>query len=327
MRTKEQRLQRIESKTDRRGQQLVKLIKDGWNSIQTTSLQVGLWMLELRDGGYWKKTHDTFGEFRDELFGISERYAQYLLKGAATVVSLPKDLQCKITTESQARALADVPEEQRIVVVKKLSDNGGITAEKIEEFVSKITKKSEPATRTIVRGAISVKSESETTKNSTTEVIDKTQPRTPKVTQTPKKILFDKVGTPIPMDAEPFWKRRQEILDLMNNISEVKCAVEKAKNTQDPLYGNISNNFIVEMRSAYTHLKDGALPHAVCTQCQGSPTLQPQGCSFCGNTGLIPEYKWDHQAIKEVKELRMKTNAAHAKQYPESPLNQAANVC
>jgi hypothetical protein len=127
LRTKEQRLQLYKSKIARRGDELVRLIKEGWKSIQTTSLQVGIWLLELRDGEYWKKTHTTFNEFRDEVFGISERYGQFLIKGAETVKSLPDHLQREITTESQARALSNAPPEQRAKLIEKLSKNGGVT--------------------------------------------------------------------------------------------------------------------------------------------------------------------------------------------------------
>jgi hypothetical protein len=47
----------------------------------------------------------------------------------------------------------------------------------------------------------------------------------------------------------------------------------------------------------------------------GSPTLQPKGCSFCASTGVIPEWKWNTQSIKEVKEMRLKLNADYAKKH------------
>ncbi len=111
------------------------------------------------------------------------------------------------------------------------------------------------------------------------------------------------------MDALPCWNRKKEVKALMDAISKVKCAVEKAKESDDAMYGGVSNNFIVDMRGAYTQLKDGALPYAVCTQCMGSPTLPKDGCSFCKNTGLIPEWRWNTQAIKEIKEMRIKIAA------------------
>jgi hypothetical protein len=304
-----------------RGKELVRLIKTGWHSIQTTSLQVGLWLLEFRDGGYWKKTHTSFNDFRDEVFGISERYGQFLIKGAETVRSLPEHLQSEITTESQARALSVAPVESRQKIIEKLSKNGGVTAEKIEQLITKTEEKEESKNRTIVRGEISDKSESETDSEPSTHTVTTPVTNHPSKSKSKKEILYDKVGTPIPGDAIPFWNRRQEVLALMDAISNVKCAIEKAKQTEDALFAGVSNNFIVDMRSAYTHLKDGALPFSVCTQCMGSFTLQKSGCSFCRNTGLIPEFRWNTQSMKEMKEMVLKNNAEHAKTHPDSPLN------
>ena len=311
MRTKEQRLQLYKSKLERRGPELVRLIKDGWKSIQTTSLQVGMWLLEFRDGEYWKKNHTTFNEARDELFGISERYGQFLIKGAETVKSLPPSLQAEITTESQARALSVAPPEQRAKIVEKLAKNGGVTAEKIEDIVSRITQKNEPETN--VTKPVTYPN------NCSGRDLGKTESEMgskPKNTTSKKdtKVELDKVGIPVPDEALPYWSRYSEVWGLMEKISDVKCAIEKAKLDGDPMYAGVSNNFVVEMRSAYAHIKDGALPYAVCTQCMGTPSLQPDGCSFCKNTGLIPEWRWNTQSIKEVKEMRIKIAADLAAQ-------------
>lgn len=119
---------------------------------------------------------------------------------------------------------------------------------------------------------------------------------------------LDATGTIIPSDALPFWARRQEVQDIMSDLSRIKSIISKAKADGDPLYGVISNGVIVHLEQAFTHISE-AKPYAVCTQCMGSPSFQPTGCGMCGNTGLIGKYKWDHQSRKEVKELRLKSNA------------------
>lgn len=122
------------------------------------------------------------------------------------------------------------------------------------------------------------------------------------------KPVLDDIGIQIPGDALPFWRRRQEIQDMLNQVSRLKCAVEKAKTEGDPMFGKVSNTLIADLTSAYTHLLE-AKPYAVCTSCSGFVAAQPKGCAFCGNKGLISKWQWDTQAKKEVKDIRLKSAA------------------
>ena len=124
-------------------------------------------------------------------------------------------------------------------------------------------------------------------------------------------IELDEVGTPIPTDALPFWHRREEAQKLITEVSRIKCAIEKAKNDGDPLFGKVSNAVIADLSRAYTHLLE-AKPYAVCTSCMGSFSVQPKGCSTCGNKGLISKWQWETQSRKEVKDIRLRANAARA---------------
>lgn len=126
--------------------------------------------------------------------------------------------------------------------------------------------------------------------------------------KTAAKPTLDDIGTPIPKDALPFWKRRQEVQDILTELSRIKCAVEKAKADGDPMFGKVGNGVISDLTQAYTHLLE-AKPYAVCTTCMGSPSAQPKGCSMCGNKGLISKWQWDTQSRKEIKEIRLKSNA------------------
>lgn len=116
---------------------------------------------------------------------------------------------------------------------------------------------------------------------------------------------LDAVGWPIPKDGLAYWARRQEVQDLMTAVSRVKSSIEKAKLAEDNLFADCSNAAIADLTKAYTHLSNSK-PYAVCTNCQGSPSIQPRGCSTCSDTGLISEWKWNTHSRKEVKEMRLK---------------------
>lgn len=124
-----------------------------------------------------------------------------------------------------------------------------------------------------------------------------------------RQIILDDVGTPIPDDALPFWNRKQEAQDLLSDISRIKSILTAGRETMDPFYLRTSNATIYDLQTLYQHLLE-LKPYAVCTQCQGSPSLQPDGCNFCKNTGLISKHQWDTQSMAEVKAMRLKANNA-----------------
>lgn len=236
--------------------------------------------VEINNTGLWRKTHISFADFLMDSLGIKKSQAYRLIEAAEIVDAKEKSGEQPPTTEREARAQISA------------SKNGSETTE---------TKCNRNGYNDSPGGGMenSVKSGSKPTL---------------KPQKTEKEVLYDSIGIPVPDEAIPFWKRRDEVQALLGKISDIKCAVERAKSAGDALYGGVSNNFVVEMRSAYAHIKDGAMPYAVCTQCMGTPSLQPDGCSFCKNTGLIPEWRWNTQSIKEVKEMRIKIAADLAAQ-------------
>jgi len=122
----------------------------------------------------------------------------------------------------------------------------------------------------------------------------------------PPKPEFDEIGIRIPGDALPFWHRRDEVQKLLTDLSRVKCAVEKAKLEGDPMFGKVSNGVLDPLTLAYTQISE-AKPFAVCTECMGSFSVQPNGgCGMCGSKGLISKWQWDTHSRKEVKEMRLK---------------------
>lgn len=292
--TKQDRLKKADAKRERHHQKLIQIVKENYALVQKGRLACGKALIEIRDDGYWQDTHTSFKDYCAATFDISESYAHRLMDGINTINTLPEKLQSRISNEAQTRALSNVPEEDRASVVKAASKNGHVTAKSIEEAASEIEEKRNTQNLPIGKLPVSVKSGSKTASKDLKEY---------------RNGGFDEIGIPVPDEALPFWVRYDEVKGLMDMISHVKCKVEGAKLKNDFLYGGVSNNVVVDMKAAYGQLKDGALPYAVCTQCQGSPSMQQTGCSFCRNTGLISEWRWNTQAISEVKEMRIKIAA------------------
>lgn len=288
---------------ERQGRELFKTIQDGLNRIETDYLTVGMALSKFKAGEYWKKTHTTFGDFRDEIFGISERYSQYLMKAADAVLSLPDRLQLKVTNATQARAIADVPEKDRISAVDEAAKKGELTAKNILAAVSKnghTPQKPKPPKPNNSSGSDPAPTESET------------PPKPPTPTKQKPEIILDKVGTPISQDALPFWNRREEVQGLLTQISRVRTKIKQARESEDSLYVRTSQNALDYLSRAY-HVISDCKPYTLCTRCMGSPSMQKEGCPFCGSTGVISKIRWDNQSDPRVKQLRMLSNAEYAK--------------
>ncbi len=122
----------------------------------------------------------------------------------------------------------------------------------------------------------------------------------------------DSTGTPIPPPAWPFWERRNEVQEDLNQISAIKVKIEKAKKSGDSLYSWIGTPAIDALQNAYTTIANAKL-YAVCTKCQGWwDRMAGGGCSSCHNTGLISKHQYEVASPKEIREMREKANRARA---------------
>lgn len=239
----------------------------------------GIALIEVQEQKLYREDFDTFEDYCGRVLKISRSRAYQLIEAVRVKESLPEKTAEKIVNEGQARALSSVPENLRVKVVQKAEKSGSITAESIKDAAGQMSKN-----------------------------VDKPQPMKPVVPlKTP--IELDECGTPIPKDGLPYWHRRQEVQDILTQISRIKGVIEKAKADGDNLYGIVSNAVIADLSKAYTHFSE-AKPYAVCTQCMGSPSVQPRGeCSMCRGSGMISKFKWDTVSRKEIKEIRLKSNA------------------
>ncbi len=287
-----------DAKRQRRKQQLITIVKEGWSTVRAKSLEVGIALTELRDDDHWKDTHTSFYDFGQELFGISESYLTRLVKSAEVVKRLPPSSRSKITSEAQTRELASTPVEKRAEVLEEASKNGHPTASKISAAREVVCDKMSPP---IGGDGVSVKSGSKPSKPA---------------------IKFDRIGTPIPDDALPWWEGDQiKTLNAeLKAISDLKKRILGYREGGNFMWMKVTNTIESDISYLYYLIKE-AKPYAVCTTCQGSPSLQPEGCSYCHNTGLISKRCWDTMSMKEMKEIRMKSNRDIAKTHPDSPLN------
>lgn len=232
--------------------------------------------MQLRNDRLYRETHDSWELFCRDEFDMTPQYCNRLIAAMELKESLPETLSGKITNESQAKALASVPKEFRSKVLSETAKSGPVTA-------------------------ASIKKQSET-------IVSKLGPIESGISSKPP-IELDECGTPVPKDGIPYWNRRQEVQDILTQISRIKGVIEKAKADGDKMYGIVSNAVIAHLAQAYTHFSE-AKPYAVCTQCMGSPSVQPQGgCTMCKGSGLICKFKWDTVSRKEIKEIRLKSNA------------------
>lgn len=115
--------------------------------------------------------------------------------------------------------------------------------------------------------------------------------------------IIDDLGFPVPQLALPYWKRKDEVSEMLKTFSKLKAWAEDLNEQQDPLYCEVNLNSIrVELGNIYQSLKS-ALPYVVCTLCNG---LNPETCDLCKGRGVISEFRWKHALPEEDRANRQK---------------------
>jgi hypothetical protein len=245
--------------------------------------------VEINNTGVWRKTHITFANFLMDTLEIQKSQAYRLIEAAKIVESKEESGESPPTTERSARAISD--------------------AKKNGEHESKNDEESEQPS---VRNSTEQNSPSGGMRNSV-----KSGSKPPK-----PEMKFDRIGTPITDDALPWWEG-EHIKNLnaeLKVITDLKKRILDYRSDGNFMWMKITNTIESDIAYLYFLIKE-AKPYAICTTCQGSPSLQPEGCSYCHNTGLISKRFWDTASMKEIKEIRMKSNRDIAKKHPNSPLN------
>ncbi len=199
------------------------------------------------------------------------------------VQALPEDLGIAIPSVSAAKELSKVPEEKRVEVVQEAKKAGPVTAPAIKAAAAKVVPPEAAAIAAAAKPAL-------------------------------EKILApkDETGHEIPNECRPAWDRRQEVQDMMTAISRIKCQIEKARESDDPLYRRLGPSTLSELAMAHEAISQ-IKPYAVCTKCQGHPSAT-SGCSLCYGNGVISKriYDMERDDIKELRTKAMELRRANA---------------
>lgn len=252
----------------------IKIVKDGLG----ISLEVAAALMRLRDDKSYLETDDTFAEFCQREFGITPSYAYRLIGAAEVKGSLPKSVGKHIVNERQARALADVPEEQRAEVVRAAAKEGPVTETTIKEAAAEMSPMGHTPSAT---------------------------PSKPKPSEKPI-VDLDKTGYPIPNSIIQLWKDASaELNALLRKVSEIRTEVRVVMEAKDdnPVWRGVSpTELMVLLDNAYRAINAG-IPHAVCPYCQGRVF---KSCRHCNQTGYMGKFALT-TVPKEMLDLRAKS--------------------
>jgi len=91
----------------------------------------------------------------------------------------------------------------------------------------------------------------------------------------------------------------------LSAITKLKSKVVGGREIKGEYHWLKVTNSIADTFGSLYSLISEAKPYAVCTTCMGSPSLQPEGCNFCKNTGLISKWQWETQSRKEIKDMML----------------------
>lgn len=109
-----------------------------------TFVVVGAALARIRERRLYRESHETFEAYCQERWGWSDRRARQLIEAHEVVESVAQTGTMVPVNERQARALKDVPADQRATVLEEAradaaSEGKAVTAERIRETAHKYT--------------------------------------------------------------------------------------------------------------------------------------------------------------------------------------------
>lgn len=108
-------------------------------------------------------------------------------------------------------------------------------------------------------------------------------------------LQMDVRGKPVPPALSEIWNRRGEMADMARLISEVRVALRKAQDGNDPLFYEVSfPSVLAHLDQAYFGIS-ACEPWCVCPMCQGI------GCKACNDRGLMGRFRFDKVVPRELK--------------------------
>lgn len=115
-------------------------------------------------------------------------------------------------------------------------------------------------------------------------------------------VELDSIGWPIPEKALPYWNRKQEIQDILTELSKLKGLLKAKQEEDDPMWREVNfSGAIADLSRLWTNIQT-AKPYVVCPTCQGK---LPEKCAHCRGRGLLSEFRWS-AVDKDTKAMREK---------------------
>jgi hypothetical protein len=104
----------------------------------------------------------------------------------------------------------------------------------------------------------------------------------------PKEKIYDQVGHEVPAHLEASYRARPEFSELTNRLKGVKEQLELLRKG-DRIWKKVTTIAESHIEGAIAEIA-GAMPHTVCTECQGFYEETKKGnCISCNSTGLMNE--------------------------------------
>jgi len=113
----------------------------------------------------------------------------------------------------------------------------------------------------------------------------------------------DKTGYPHTANSAKYAERAEEVMSLIDSISESYKTIRKAKSEKDLLYCEVNFNSIETDFERVLMMLKVAVPYAVCPSCQGQIVDK---CRLCSGRGVISQFKYETGVSEELKKIRNK---------------------
>jgi hypothetical protein len=114
----------------------------------------------------------------------------------------------------------------------------------------------------------------------------KTAPKGSKQQGVDENVPVDDWNTPIPKAALPYWNRKPEAKNVLNQISACRGQVKKLE-PSDPMWSSVNlNGVLADLNSAYNRFA-AAIPAYVCPYCKG---VKVDNCKCCKGKGVISKF-------------------------------------
>ncbi len=105
--------------------------------------------------------------------------------------------------------------------------------------------------------------------------------------------VLDSAGIAVPATALPYWDRKSEVQEIINQINSIKRKMNDVQN--DPMYCEVGVNGVLGSLNDVVGRLRAAIPAHVCPYCKG------EGCKNCKERGVVSKYFWDTAVPKEMK--------------------------